>query len=548
MSKRSILMYNLIVEKPLRRSGVYMWINTEKKLAYVGESSDLNRRICEHIESVFGNQESSNKNLVKAIEMKIPFSEVILYERPKMYNKYNVGEKTPYWWYIDETIYMYTLVENGYQLLNGKEEFKFSSDGTIENYPDTLNDNLQGERNRNFLRKKGKHDELIECCMNLGASREEVEEKICEANDNFKKALEKLQNPKKYQLLKVDEKNYMGQCNKIRNSMLHKEDLEAIGIHKASIDDLINEIGNGKPFAVCKFGDYFEQSVYTILETKMYDIDNNSFSIIDEQNNIEFTVRNKEKDKGICFWAYGRANVIPFRNYLLGDEKDKSPKYLLLPYTNSKIYAKENIPANMEKKKNLNNIDDNPKPIKDFFKDMRNYYNEMNKEIVKNIESIINDSYDDKESRILDYKLMNDFFAYKWKLDENSKKVYDYPEGMFPEVIHKVSYNKAKGTLRNKRNVAFLISDIKYIDGKLNTKRDVQEKSVYRNFSSISDSSLCKTLNGSNSVSVAKILEDSNAKQQFYADLKNAENKKNDEVNMLVAKLEYPYIVCLYDK
>ena len=81
------MQYKIVVEKPKRKFGIYAWINVFDKMVYVGESSDLNRRLCEHLRSMYDIEESSNINLVSASKLNgKQFAGLVLFD-DVVYNK-----------------------------------------------------------------------------------------------------------------------------------------------------------------------------------------------------------------------------------------------------------------------------------------------------------------------------------------------------------------------------------------------------------------------------------------------------------------------------
>lgn len=56
-------LHQSILEVPNERSGVYAIFNPITKKAYVGETNDFNRRLTEHITSIYGDENLTNENL-----------------------------------------------------------------------------------------------------------------------------------------------------------------------------------------------------------------------------------------------------------------------------------------------------------------------------------------------------------------------------------------------------------------------------------------------------------------------------------------------------
>lgn len=539
-------MISLSVEKPEKQCGIYAWVNESERVVYIGESIELNRRICEHILSIYGYERSSNENLVNAAQY-IPFKGIMLYY-PDMYKKTEKNKQ----WLIDETIYMYIFVKEGYRLLNGTEEFKLLDvkkdihgkvDGKWSQYPTKLTDNTGNSRN--FLRQELNDEELFKelvkyCETNDSEINDtKVNEQIEKAFKRFEEKNNKKDSNNIYYFEKENCNTLLKKCNEIRKAFLRKQDLEAIGIKPLHIDVFKNNLNK---IAVCGFGDYFDQSTYSILITKLYDIMNNKMSIIDEKKEINFEKRKEEDQAGICLWAYGKNNTSQYRNYLIvnGENSDKSSRYLLLPYVHSKTYAKSHINYDKENDRNSFNYQDDC-TIKEFFEKMRAYYNDQKDKVeqkMKEFDDALSKVQDEKERweinrDRLDYKLKNDYFTVGCTWDsKNKKNIIKYPDNMFPQVVQKVS---AKKYLRNKSNVAFLISELNYLDV------PVEPSKIFEFFTSSTGKKLCNSLSGPNNVAVASLTNKKGIDEYFD----NIIQYKSNEVKMLVAKIEYPYVIAL---
>lgn len=100
---------------------------------------------------------------------------------------------------------------------------------------------------------------------------------------------------------------------------------------------------------------------------------------------------------------------------------------------------------------------------------------------------------------------------------------------MFPEIIQKFSVGK-NGNLRNKNNVAFLISEFEYLDGEINL-------SDFLNCFNSKGKKLSDSIMGINSVGCGELIN--------CEKLKNCFGAPTDEVKILIAKLEYPYVAAL---
>ncbi len=457
MKEKNTMNHKIFAEKPKRKSGVYAWINIENKRVYVGESWDMNTRFCDHIRGMFCNNDKlSNTNLVRAYQTTdSPFWGI-----PLEYLPLQKKEKNSF--LVNETIYMYEFLKKGYRLYNEiKDNTGFS---------------------RSFLQKnpyKNLYEELLKWCFARNIDQIFVDNKLKTASNNIDKALKYIEQSQKnhtcynlfYCLKKDADINTMNElCNEMSKSYLRKADLATLGIPPMGKEEFIKRIDKNKfnRIAVCKFGNYLDQSAMTILATKLYDIEHNTLLV--EADDI-FKIKPKNKNKpGICFWAYGKSNTDNYRNFLSLDGKDKSPRYLILPYTTSDIYGKS-------KGINEENCNFENGTIDDFFSKMNDEYIKKDADVrklinkYKKIKKKIN-----SKNRIIapqqrfiycsileniyyNLRFNKDRFAFGYAYDrtnadnKNGPKFVYPTESMFPEIIQKFSVGK-NGNLRNK-NVVF---------------------------------------------------------------------------------------------
>lgn len=547
--------YKIIVEKPKRKFGVYVWINEEDKMLYVGESCDMNRRMCEHIRSIYNIENSSNQNLVNATKMqgKTFVGMAVYYAGNFNKNSIDIDKEL----LIDETIYMYAFVQKGYKLYNGKTKI-IDENGNLSFYPNELNDN-EGKA-RDFLR--GNKDDMKEClhryCSNkygCNYDKEKVEQKIDMAFHNIEELFKKIEEiepeisknnkDNRYFALKEEDGNSKVNevCNKIARVFLNEEEAKSIGLTPVSIDNLLDSVKNGdlKKIVVCGFGDYFDQSAMTILRTKQYDIMHNTLYV----DGDDITINKREREeKGICFWAYGRSETDCYRNYLseVDGRIDKSPRYLILPYVQSNLYAS----SKNDKENDFNLRED--EVLEDFFKRMRGYYDEqycgVRREIDeynKNIDASKKDFQEkwNLDRKLINYRFENDNFAfgYAWNrqnINNKSGVKKKYPDTMFPEIIQKVTYNEKTNILRNRNSVAFLISELGYIDA------SIEACDLYEFFCSNTNNELKETMKGMNNVSCAELSD-----KEGLVDFLKSCSVNGGEIKVFIAKIEYPYVVAL---
>lgn len=251
------------------------------------------------------------------------------------------------------------------------------------------------------------------------------------------------------------------------------------------------EKGNLDRIAVLKIGSYLSQNLYTVAATKQYDIAHNRLEV-DENEHKVYVKPIENSETGICFWAYSGKNTTHYQTFL--SAANKEPKYLLLPFTNSKLMAgNDDNPYT-----NINSIED----MTDFFVNMKEDFHKFPQNYVK---------------------------SYKW--DQNSEPV-DYPETMFPSVVNK-----------NRSNCAFLISEIGYFDMK-----GINKSEIFQSYISIlqngSEHALNNSIKGMNS-KVTGLIKDEYKEnlKEYLKQFKSKELGANDEIIMYIAKLKYPYVI-----
>lgn len=516
----------IIVEFPKTRGGVYAAFNLIEKKVYVGETSDLYRRMCEHIRSMFGLEDSSNKNMLKEDCKTFELFTV----KEATYDKSN-SDETISEWIFHETIYLYLFRKNGFALYNGNEELKdnlgnerdflYDKEITLKEMKDKLHsyllskDNLEDyiETEENELNQRIK--ERFDCTL-----QELAEANYKKREEIWKDRLKKAGADTKLELdtdsSKTIRKVY-SICRKLARVHLKKNDMASCGLKKITIDDLVKLIEGNEMnrIAFCKFGHYLDQGPTTILKTKICDINNNKLK------NLEGLDINPDRgDNGICFWALKRLNEVTTKIFLSDNGKHKEPRYVIMPYTPSKVYASsaDSEKATKDKYQAILNPMDG--------ESLGDFYNRMRQELDK--------IYTNEPANIA-----QDMFALGYACDkkniQNKRGLkYSYPADMFPEVISKYST-----TGRNSSSVAFLISELSYIDA---TFKDIKE--IYKFFRSAAGADLESTFSGINSKCLAELKEDK--KQSLINYLRDPENHRDtDETSFLIARIEYPYMVAL---
>lgn len=314
-------------------------------------------------------------------------------------------------------------------------------------------------------------------------------------------------------------------CNEISKIYLKKNDVKDLSIHPKSKEELLRMLDSNdlEKIAVCKFGNYASQSALTILRTKQYDIMHNTLEVKGEDISIS---KREGGDKGICFWAYGRSKTNEYRKYLSFDETDCAPRYLILPYVQSQLYATSK--SDGAKQKNKDNLNFNPEDdesVEDFLERMKKYYKEGE-------EKARNSSFEDR------LKYDKFAFGYAWnRRNVNNKKGIKkhYPADMFPAVIRKFTCND-QGGIGDRNSVAFLISEFDYIDVPIDIDK------FYEYFTSNTGRVLNKSLKGQNGVSCAKLSDKEGLKKYLSGCY---DDKDDGEIRVFLARIEYPYVAAL---
>lgn len=518
-----------ILEMPTDRSGVYAIFNPITKKAYVGETNDFNRRLTEHIISIYGNGETTNNNLKNETIKSFEIFPVINSE----YNK-NIYKKNEAKWIAQETIVMYLFRKYGYELYNGNDsgrdntgdrqflimnyisgeelekrtidylnsryhtpseilEDENKKEYNIDNWEDLINA-AESELNDNIF--KPRYNKTLEEFYNLNES---------ERKDIWTNRLKSYK--ENINCCIINKNNYKKECNNLLMKKLSVEDLEHCGLKNSiSIEKFCNMIKDGKLNNVIfsKFGHYLSQSPVTILMSKIYDINHNKLKELDLDINPDCA------EKGICFWAVKRLNLNNTKKFFAKAGSGKESRYVIMPYTPFKNQEINNDTL-------IKGTEINPLPgesIDDFYIRMR-------------------------------YKFENDIdftqenFALGYSSNCNKKcKTKDYPKDMFPAVIKK----KAKKT--NSKSNALLISEFGFVDV---SYKDLTE--IYKCFYSMREGEykgeLAHSYTGPVSHMCATLKQDKKAKLIDYLENNFEKEPEFRTTSFIIAKIEYPYIVSL---
>ncbi len=506
---------SIIIRKPgVWRSGVYIILNPLKNKVYIGETTDFGRRMVEHINSIYGFENSSNENIIAEENESRSYLMFVALEH--QYNK-NTSEELS--WITDETIYMYLFRKNGFQLYNGNKYNR---------------DNMGYQRS--FLHQKNViYEELSEFLGVNMPPKSYIDEKENQLNETFLEMFgirmqEWVQlNDKERLRIWENAMNELGKdnfliknksskkevCRQLRKINLNKYSLRECGLKEKSLLELA-ENGCLDRIVVSKFGNYYEQSPMTILMTKQFDILHNRMktgSIVIERKN------NPDEGDGICFWALRNLNPDTVKTFLTdtkGNGQYTGPRYAILAYTMSGKFKKKH--SEIDFSRYLNKWEG--ETLTAFFERMRLYY-ECSENKLREI------ARDEKELDILTKIAKYNFaFRYGFKLQTKTKRVcYDYPSNAFPEVVSK----------SGKRNYAFLISELCYAKEAFDDIND-----FYGLYNSRTGNELIGSFGGQNSHSCAEVKDRDNL-VEWLENISKAEN--TEMTGCIIAKLQYPYMV-----
>ncbi len=544
----------IIVHKPETCCGVYAVINPIQKRAYIGESMNLYRRFCEHIRSMLELEESSNHGLMDEIKnVNIPVTyeifQLLFTNYPDKKNTCNTADRQ---WLKDETIYMYLFRKYGFSLYN--EQTDNTGKKRLFLYDDFSSPEQTHKELLNYLESQNGN------CEGYGYDSWEdfIQAADRELDEDFKKYFQKsindfMKNPEPqkiwekrissentsaniYYINPLNKKGYKNCYNELSKAWITKRDLQyidEINIQGKTAQDLIKFVQDGllDRIAICKFGHYLSQSPMTILQTKCFDIKNNILNYRNEEKheiNITSTGDSNLSGPGVCFWAFSATDTKTYSDFLSGDSSYQGPRYVIMPYTPSPVYAKsaKDDVYTQSREEDWDNRAN--KTLDDFFKDMTECFKKSHGKV--------------QNAASFEELIKNDNFAFGYGYDRgaiNKKEAKEYPNNMFPEIVSKRSKQ-----LKNKSNNAFLISEISYIDAKIN---DILELSDF--FITHTGKNLRTTLRGQNSRCCAKLIDE---KKQAFINFLNdhsrplqKDSEENPHINFIIARLEYPYVIAL---
>lgn len=407
--------YELFIKKPNYMNGVYAIVQPFKKMVYVGETNNIYRRISEHINCIYGKSKlneygyGSNSNLVQEDDKRLFICPV--YENNNTYKKRGFFCEENERWIYDETIFMYLFVQKGYTLYNskndntGKERFEAIKKNTIKEYL------------INKFKDYKKEDEI----ENDIALRKEIfesfigEYKLGDDSVNWNELITNDNNSFQYLKDKVQINKYAAELS---GKVISKDTIESCGV-KTIDSNTLSEWIKEKKFETTIFspvGDYLNQSLSTILATKIIDINNHM--LVSDNGNYEI-VSTKGAESGFCSWALKKLDVKDTREFLESSDKgNHSNKYVFFTYTSSE-----------KKAGNKNDINLNP----------QNY-----------------ETFQDFKDRVYNYLNSSDKYRYGNRIRLSKNSSVELPDSLFPEIIEKGN------------NRTLLVSNIYVVDGFVN--------------------------------------------------------------------------------
>lgn len=422
--------FEFIVKKPTFLNGVYCIIQLQNKKVYVGETTDVYIRFADHINCIStGNTATfhgSNVNLINEVDKKFWFYPLLDNKKQCInFLKKQGNRNTPFSQNLyDETIIMYLFRKYGFELYNDLNDNcgrNFFAEENIDNLEKMTIDFIQDKDNSRtkdeIMESIKKYDEVVQKALReiLGkANFEKISNKKYLEID-----LEKIWNnkktSKKYNLLNPDS-NIEKAIKKIAYGYLDSEILEYCGIECIDAKELSDMINEGKLFDTTifsKVGNYKDQLLSTILALKADDIES----------------------YGKCLWAFKGLVENDTRLFLQtssNPDNKKESKYIFLTFTPSKTQSE-----------NMNSEETNPIEGESFADFKKRFKEKFKKDIPEN------DSYVTAKSVSIDDE-NGDTVQLRKELNESLKD-------MFPIIMNGKNESRA-----------FVISKIWALDNYVN--------------------------------------------------------------------------------
>ena len=447
-------------------TGVYIFLNIVKKIAYVGQTTDISCRLVQHLKGIFGSSTGTNINMTDEFDkaFEVAFFPIDNYDN-------NIDILFDY-----ETSLMCICRENNLSLYNGDKNHQ----------KEDLNRQLliSGKKQGNKTWWEICQSERYLKSINPEKIYKEIKQKFYSWFEKaYSNSLSDVVKETEAQLIKLWEKRvqlfkdpandffWMNSDKKIHvPKLLTREDMKKCGIQAKSFIDLTQEVD--LEYSIwCNFGLYGTQGPITILRTKQYDL-------------------NLNPDHPLCFWALKKWGPNYKKDQLSLQEQYKGPRLLFLQYTSSN--------GELELNKISFGMDMGQEGI--------NEYHERMKQLQKENKAMFADGY---------------------KIGNNVKR---FPDDMFPMFI-------TKEDTSNK--MAFQISSMYYIK-EINTKEKLNKFKEY--FTALFKTSENRPLNNvlwRQSCFLTKVTDIE--KLRDY--VRTIPTEETSEVKLLVAILEFPYIV-----
>lgn len=578
--------FEFIVKNPTFLNGVYCIIQLQKKKVYVGETTDVYIRFADHINCIstgnIATFHGSNDDLINEKDKKFWFYPLLDNKKQCINFLEKQGNRnTPFSQNLyDETIIMYLFRKYGFKLYNAPNDNcgrNFFAEKNIDNLEKMTIDFIQDKDNSRtkdeIMESIKQYDEVVQKALReiLGKANFEKRSNIKEYS---KIDLEKIWNNKKtsknYNLLNPDS-NIEKAIKKIAYGYLDSEILEDCGIECINNEKLSTMIKEEKLFDTTifsKVGNYNDQLLSTILALKADDIES----------------------YGKCLWAFKGLDEKDTRLFLQtssNPDNKKESKYIFLTFTSSKTQSG-----------NMNSEETNPiegESFAEFKERFRKYILKNDSYITAKSVSIddengdtvqlrkeLNESLKDMFPIIMNGKNENRAFVISkiWALDNYVNDL----DGIYNCFWRHTACEITKGYEKS-----YINTDFRKIENRLPNAKDINGRDCFVTFinhdklltSGNSSSHQCGRIRGlgknnDTMENFKKVTEEPDEKliidEKLIKELEknvtiedyNAEEVREclantilskdlfDEYcpfkNVLIAKLEYPYIVTLSDK
>lgn len=330
--------FEFIVKKPTFLNGVYCIIQLQNGKVYVGETTDVYIRFADHINCIStGNTATfhgSNDKLINEVDKKFWFYPLLDNKKQCInFLKKQGNRNTPFSQNLyDETIIMYLFRKYGFKLYNALNDNcrrNFFAEKNIDNFEKMTIDFIQDKDNSRtkdeIMESIKQYDEVVQKALReiLGKANFEKSSNIKEYLEiDLEKIWNNKKTSKKYNLLNPDS-DIKKAIKEIAYGYLDSEILEDCGIECIDAKELSDMINEGKLFDTTifsKVGNYMDQLLSTILALKADDIES----------------------YGKCLWSFIGLDEKDTRLFLQtssNPDNKKESKYIFLTFTPSKTQS-----------------------------------------------------------------------------------------------------------------------------------------------------------------------------------------------------------------